>query len=230
MEDIEKARVAYLSRKPWVPAYKYRTFDKIKNNHHSIEATSEIFQPIELHPLNPSEEIPTHFIACSIVGTDIPAIEEVDLSDKNLLLNIDLGGAADINQVGGFWGLAQKATISMMQLKYMYQDKNLRSITISLPIPFPESLKQYLKEFTGEHFPEKPVFTAIIPDNTIMISELSKSSSVNPLLVKLNSYTKIKNLNSTGLSTTAPVSSELEKKSFIQKIQPKNLKCSYELQ
>jgi hypothetical protein len=183
----------------------------MNDGHDSRAAISAMRQPIELHPLHPyaPAEIPTHFIGCSIAGTDIPALEGVNLRGENLLINIDLGGETDIGKVGGFWGLAQKATIAMMQLKHMHQDENLRSITISTPIPFPKRLTEYLKEFTDEHFPGKPVFTTLIPHDTEMVRELNASSiphpatnpSPRPLCVTLNTHTKVRDLDALDLAT-----------------------------
>jgi muramoyltetrapeptide carboxypeptidase LdcA involved in peptidoglycan recycling len=181
-EDIEEAKKAYEARQPWVTSGK-----RIGGE------ASKMLQPIELHPINPAE-IPEIFIGCSVLGCDIPAVEGVDLAGQNLLIHISI--PAEVKSLD-YWSFAQKATMPMMELIKMGNAKNIKSITFSAPIPFPDRLKKTIEEFTKEHFAGKPVFTALIPQNSEMVQDLDKAAKTHPLPVKLN--TKIIGVDSPGM-------------------------------
>lgn len=194
-EDIEAAKRSYASRIPWMAEPRDTS---------GLASANPVFQHIELHQVHGSEPglvAPTTFVGCSSPPLAIPAIEGVNLRGQDLLINIYIPGVTDIAEIGGFWSFAQKATMPIMELIKMGQE-NVRSITFSAQIPFPAEITDYLKAFTHDHLPGKPIFTALIPDSE-MVAELYQFSApdpatpirAQPLSVTLNTHFKSRDLN-----------------------------------
>ena len=179
IEDVKAAKEAYASRQVWQPI-------KTKDSN-SFATASTVFQPIVLHPIHMPTEIPKHFIGCSVFGRDVPAMEGVDLNGKDLLIHMPIHGISLPDKPGNlgnldYWTIAQTAAMPMMELIKMGNAENIKSITFSAPIPFPDRFTESLREFTSEHFPGKPIFTTKISQSTEMAQEIGASRD-QPLLI-----------------------------------------------
>ncbi len=180
IEDIEAGKAAYAASQPW-----HTLQEKDKS---SLVSSSPVFQPIilnSIHSDKPELEAPNKFIGCGVVGTDIPAIEGVDLKGENLFIHIPPEEGHDLNL---YWTLAQKSTMPLMELVKMGAAKDIKSITFAAPVVFPDRIKEYIKNFTNEHFSGTPVFTTTIPLELEpeAIKELNAPSRSSPLLMKFN--------------------------------------------
>ncbi|MDB2414778.1 LD-carboxypeptidase [Rickettsiales bacterium] len=176
-ENIKKSKEEYSAREPWQPKETITEFEQ-----------KDIFSTINLNPITElSEDIaaPEDVIICNVKGTDVPALEGVDLSDKNLLIHMTIpeksqGGMEDE-------GLAQKIRGPLMELLKMGHASNAKSIIFSAPIKFTPRMYNNLKNFTEEYFPEvKDVFTALISEDIQIIKDLGEEDISKPLSVRLH--------------------------------------------
>ncbi len=109
----------------------------------------------------------------------------------------------------------------MMELIKMGNVAHASSITFSAPIPFPARLTEYLKEFTGEHFPGKPIFTTIMLPGVNIFKDHSDTQAyeITMMGVKLSTAPVVQNKSAdTTKPTLDPEAKHNIQRSWLQKL------------